>query len=68
MSSKKSCSDASKLLNKIDVYGSRINMNFDGQNSKITTSCGGLMTILLVASTIGYFALNIISMYRHEKT
>ena len=46
----------------IDVYGQPILMNFDGKEGHITTACGGLMTILLVSSTIAYVSILIMFM------
>ena len=48
---------ACSLLNKMDMYGSPINMNFDGKESHIKTACGGLMTVLLFLVTIIYTSI-----------
>ena len=56
------------LLNNIDMYGRCIHLNFSEQHSDITTSFGGLMTMLMVIVFINYSALNLNMMMKMNST
>ena len=45
---------ATDILRKVDIYGAPIKMNFDGKQSKIKTSFGGFLTLLLALWTALY--------------
>ena len=57
-----------QALNKIDIFGKPINMNFDGKKSHITTVCGGVMTVLLVLTAIGFSIIQLIKIITHDET
>ena len=44
----------SNWLNRVDMYGAPIQLNFDGQESHIKTNCGGILTIIVFAITTAY--------------
>ena len=38
-------------LKDVDIFGKPIVLNLDGKNENIKTTCGGIMTILMMAIT-----------------
>ena len=42
------------MLNGIDLYGKKVELNIDGKNKTITSSFGGIVTIIFILVTMGY--------------
>ena len=50
------------IFKKIDIYGKRITLRFDGEEY-FKTRCGAFATIILALSIIVVFVLNALSIY-----
>jgi hypothetical protein len=56
------------MLNNIDIYGRRIHFNVDGCAETVSTSFGGLMTVLFVLLMSGYSFMQFQKMITKDET
>ena len=56
------------MLNKIDIYGRKLHFNVDGCAETVSTSFGGVMTILFVVLMAGYSFMQFTKMITKDET
>ena len=61
-------SESTRVLNKLDIFGRSIRLNYDGIHETVTTSFGGILTILFFGSAIAYITLETFIMVTYGDT